>query len=191
MNSVSLFSSDIYYRLIYGIIILTFYLILLLFSSDLTSHAIKAPHIVIDLFDDLLARYHSLKAFVSIDDLDLPKIMEFGTEDEKMVITQAIQSGNISYIAMHSRILIFLKGDRVGGNFMDTLNAVPKIIQMIASKTHVFLAGYDQTEIISGRVRGVVDPTVHVARDQIFLRPTGVLYRNDLDEYLTNILNQV
>ena len=101
MNSASLFSSDISYRLIYGTIILTFYLILILFSSDLKSHTIKTSYGVIDSFDDLIARYPSLKAFVSIDDLDLPKIMQFGTEDEKMVIAQAIQSGDISYITMY------------------------------------------------------------------------------------------
>ena len=164
MNSASLFSSDISYRLIYGIIILTFYLILLLFSSDLTSHTIKASYSVIDSIEDLLAGYPSLKAFVAIDDLDLPKIMEFGTEDEKMVITQAIQSGNISYIAMHSGILIFLKGDKVGGNFMDTLNAVQDITKKIASKTHVFLGGSAKIEMITGGVRGVVDPTFHVGK---------------------------
>ena len=191
MNSASLFSSDISYRLIYGIIILTFYLILLLFSSDLTSHTIKTSYSVIDSFNDFLTRYPSLKALVSINDLDISKIMQFGTEDEKMVITQAIQSGNISYFAVHSIFLIFLKGDKLDGNFLDTLNAIDNITHMIASKTHVFFADSAQTEVITGRVRGVVDPTVHVARDHIFLRPMGVFYRNDLDEYLINILNQV
>jgi len=74
---------------------------------------------------------------------------------------------------------------------METIIAIDNITQMIASKTHVFLAGYDQTETISGTVRGVVDPTVHVARDHIFSRPIGVLYRSDLDEYLMNILDEV
>jgi adenosine/AMP kinase len=191
VNSASLFSSDISYCLIYGIIILTFYLILLLFSSDLTSHAIKASYSVIDSFDDLLAKYPSLKAFVSINGLDLPKLMQFGTEDEKMVITQAIESGDISYIAMYLRFLIFLKGDTLKANFLETLNAVPNITQMIASKTHVFLAGFFEINIISGRIRGVEDPSVYIARDCIFPRPMGVFYRNDLDEYLMNILNQV
>ena len=118
--------------------------------------------------------YPSLKAFVSIDDLDLPKLMQFGTEDEKMVITQAIQSG-----------------DKIGGDYLEALYAILNVTQMIARKTHVLLTGRVQTDIISGRVRGVVDPTVHVARDRIFLRPMGVLYRNDLDEYLINILDQV
>jgi hypothetical protein len=129
---------------------------------------------VIDSFDDLLTRYPSLKAFVGIDDLDLSKIMKFGSEDEKMVIKEAIQSG-----------------DRIGSKYLETLFAIPNVTQMIAFKTHVFLAGQTQTEFISGKVRGVVDPTVHVARQNIYPRPRGVLYRNDLDEYLINILNQM
>src|SRR5581483_662239 len=116
-----LFSSDISYLLIYGIIILTFYLIFILFSSDLTSHTINTSYAVIDSFNDFLVRYPSLKAFVSIDDLDLPKIMEFGTKDEKMVITQAIQSGH-----------------KIGKNRFETINALDDITQMIARKTHVF-----------------------------------------------------
>ena len=74
---------------------------------------------------------------------------------------------------------------------METINAVPNITQMISSKTHVYIAGWGDIQIITGGVRGVVDPTFHVARDSIFLRPVGVLYRNDLDEYLMNILDEV
>ena len=114
MKPALVFSSNISYLLIYGIIILTFTLIYNLFSSELTSHTIKTSYAVIDSFHDFLARYPSLKAFVSIDDLDVPKIMEFGTKDEKVVITQAIQSGNISFIAMNSRILISQKVIRQG-----------------------------------------------------------------------------
>jgi len=143
-------------------------------SSDLTSHTIKTTYSVIDSFDDFLSKYPSIKPIVAIEDIDLEKLMRYGSEDEKKIITEAIRSG-----------------DSIDTKYVETIYAMPDITRKIASKTHVFFASVFQIAFISGETKGVVDPTVHVARERIFPRPVGIVHRNDLDKLLVNILNKM
>jgi len=111
---------------------------------------------------------------VSIEDVDYELMMKYGSEDEKMVLTEAIKTGN-----------------RLSSEIEEILFGLTKITKKIASKTHVFFGGMGQSQFISGRTLGKVNPIVHVAKEEIFYRPMGLTYREDLDENLVKILNQM